>query len=65
METKKKVWMVTTGTGQDGDEWNVQSVHATVDGANLAKAEYEKPQKRSDGSSYVLEATIEEWPLED
>lgn len=65
METKKNVWMVTTGTGEDGDEWKVESVHATADGAERAKADYEKPRKRHDGSTYVLEANVEEWPLED
>lgn len=62
---KKTVWLLTTGTGADGDEWQVESIHTTAAGAEKAKAEYEKPRKRADGSVYAMDSTIEEWPLED
>ena len=65
METKNTIWLVTTGSGTDGDEWNVQSIHATAAGAERAKEKYEQPRQRPDGSSYTLEATVEEWPVEE
>jgi len=63
--TTKTVWLLTTGTGNDGDEWQVESIHATETGANMAKAEYQKPQKDIYGNDYIREANIEEWPLEE
>lgn len=64
---KRQVWLLTTGSGFDGDEWGVLSIHATSDGAKLAKTAYEaKEHRRGDGSIYYYEANeIEEWPLED
>lgn len=61
----KSVWLLTTGTGTDGDEWNVESIHATEEGAEKAKAEYQKPQKRANGTEYIRDANIEEWPFEE
>ena len=65
METKTTVWLLTTGDGSDGSEWDVKSIHATKDGAERAKTEYEKPRTRGDGSTYTLTATVEEWPVEE
>lgn len=59
----KYVWLLTTGSGQDGDEWNVESIHASLPGAELAKAEYERPQVRPDGSVFHHEAQIEVWEV--
>jgi hypothetical protein len=61
METRKIVWLVTTGSGEDGDEWDVVSIHSTQSGAEQAKAAYETPQTRPDGSTYSFDAHIEEW----
>lgn len=57
------VWLLTTGSGFDGDEWGVESIHKTYEGALVAKKEYEKPRTRKDGSTYFFEAQIEEWKL--
>ena len=64
---KRSVWLLTTGSSFDGGEWQVFSIHATQDGAKLAKAAYETEEhRRADGSIYHYEANeIEEWPLED
>jgi len=59
-----KVFLLTTGSGFDGDEWYVQSIHATMALAVAAKERYEAPRYRRDGSSYTSEATIEEWDVE-
>lgn len=61
--TAATVFLLTTGDGSDGDEWRVISVHATQEGANLAKAEYEAPRPRPDGSAYSLDANVEPWDL--
>ena len=62
----KTVWLLTTGDGSDGNEWRLESIHSTKEGAVKAKAEYEKPRKRLDGSTFSFDdADIEEWDLED
>ncbi len=58
------VWLLTTGSGFDGDEWGVISIHATEEGAKEAKAKHESPRIRPDGSTYFFEANIEQWSLE-
>ena len=59
-----KVWLVTSGSGSDGDEWQVSSIHASKESAERAKKEYERPRKRSDGSTYNFDANeIEEWDV--
>ena len=60
----EKVWLLTEGSGSDGDEWGVISIHATKEGAILAKEKYEKNHRRADGSVYHYDANIEEWELE-
>lgn len=65
MEHKKTVWLLTTGTGTDGDEWYVESIHETQAGAEIAKAKFQQPNKRPDGSEYIRDANIEEWSLEE
>lgn len=55
------VWLLTSGTGADGDEWQVHSIHASEEGAVRAKAEYEKLRTRPDGSTYSFAANIEKW----
>lgn len=59
------VYLVTSGDGSDGDEWNVHGIYATPAAAEIAKTEYESERKNSDGSTYRFFANeIEEWPLE-
>ena len=60
-----KIYLLTTGSGADGDEWNVLSVHRTKEGADRAKAIYEAPQERRDGSTYNYDAAVEEWDVEE
>jgi hypothetical protein len=63
--TRDKVFLLTTGDGSDGSEWDVQSIHNTMGSAEIAKAKYEAPRSRDDGSTYTFEANIEEWCVED
>jgi len=64
-ENDKIVFILTTGSGSDGDEWDVISLHATRKSAELAKNKYEAPRPRNDGSTYSFDAQIEEWKVED
>lgn len=59
----RMVWMLTTGSGQDGDEWNVESIHSTEDGAQRALELYQEPQQNIRGGTYVRDAQIEEWEI--
>ena len=59
------VWLLTTGTGQDGDEWDVKSIHANEASAKRALAKYQEPQTRADRSTYIRDALIEEWVVEE
>ncbi len=61
---KNYVFLVTTGSGDDGDEWNVESIHSTYKLAEKARDHYQRPQYRKDGSVYNLDADIEEWSVE-
>lgn len=58
------VWLLTTGTGADGDEWSVKSIHATPESAERALARYQTPQKRTNDSTYVRDATVEKWEVD-
>jgi hypothetical protein len=60
-----KIWLLTSGSGADGDEWNVESVHRTKEGAEAAEKVYEAPRPRSDGSTYTFDAEVEEWELKE
>ena len=60
---REMVWLLATGDGSDGDEWNVQSIHATESGANAAKLAYERIRTRPDGSTYHFIANVEGWNL--
>jgi len=64
-QQKKIVFLLTTGDGSDGDEWNVVSIHASREGAEKAKERYEAPRPRKDGSTYTFDAQIEEWEIEE
>ena len=60
-----KVYLLTNGTGEDGNEWDVNSIHATKPGAEKAKEYYERKQYRDNGSWYCHESQIEEWDVEE
>lgn len=59
----KKVYLLTSGTGYDGDEWAVHSIHSTRESAEEAKVAYEAPRSRNDGTFYSFDAQVEEWDL--
>lgn len=61
----RTVYLLTTGSGDDGDEWHVESIHDSREGAEAAKAEWEKPVSRGDGTSYCRQACVEEWPMQE
>lgn len=63
----EKIYLLTYGDGDPGDEWYVISVHKTMEGAQKAKLDHDTtPHKRWDGSSYFkLSNDIEEWELND
>ena len=58
------IFLLTSGDGSDGDEWNVISIHSNYELAEGAKTRYEAPRTRSDGSTYCFWAQIEEWPVD-
>ena len=58
------VYLLTTGDGSDGSEWNLESIHKTEDGAKEAKSKYERRRYRPNGTWYTLDADIEEWDVE-
>ena len=60
-----KIYLVTTGSGSDGDEWGVISIHRTKEGAERAEATYEAPRERRDGSTYNHDAEVEEWDVDE
>ena len=57
------VYLLTTGSGFDGDEWGVEGIYSTRSLAEIAKDWYERPRLRKDGSTYTFEAQIEEWEV--
>ena len=60
-----KVWLLTTGDGCDGSEWDVQGIYSTYELAEKACKKYLQPRYRPDGSSYVFEANVEEWDVDE
>ena len=38
-----KVWLLTSGTGADGDEWSVESIHSTEEGAERERQTKDRP----------------------
>ena len=59
------IWLLTSGSGADGDEWSVISIHRTKEGAELAEKQYEAPRERWDGSTYCSDAEVEEWDVQE
>jgi hypothetical protein len=60
----KTVFLLTSGDGSDGNEWNVISIHSSLGLATIAKQKYEAPITRWDGSTYSCESQIEEWEMD-
>ena len=62
---KNNIYLLTNGTGEDGDEWSVVSVHATEESAKQAKVKYEQPRPCSGrDETYTLDANIEVWEVQ-
>jgi hypothetical protein len=61
----KKVWLLTTGDGSDGNEWRLESIHSSEVLALKAQILYNGPVMRGDGSSYMRESDVEEWDMEE
>ena len=59
-----KVYLLTRGDGDDGNEWTLISIHSTMEKAEAAKKVYESPRYRPDGSSYCWDSQIEEWEVD-
>ncbi len=57
------VWLLTTGDGSDGNEWGLEDIFLTEESALAAKAVYETPRARGDGSSYNFSANVEKWEV--
>ncbi len=60
----KYVFLLVTGSGADGDEWNVESIHSTYELATIAQEQYQRLRYRKDGSSYSFDAEIEKWSVD-
>jgi hypothetical protein len=58
------VYLLTSGDGTCVDEWRLHGIYGTRESAERAKAEYERERPRSDGTTYRLEANIEQWNVE-
>lgn len=59
MNTKTThVWLLTSGSGEDGDEWYVISIHATEEGARKAKEDWE-------GEASFRRGDVEQWELKE
>jgi hypothetical protein len=61
----RKIYLLTSGDGSDGNEWAVISIHRTHEGALNAKRTYEIAIERSDGTFYHNDSEVEEWDLKE
>jgi len=60
------VYLLTTGDGSDGHEWQLHGVYDSEEAANIAKAHYERERHRPDGSTYRDFANgVEPWMVQD
>jgi hypothetical protein len=59
-----KVYLLTTGDGSDGNEWQCLGIYTTPGLAEQAQQLYQRPRHRRDGSTYTFEASIEEWDVD-
>jgi hypothetical protein len=57
------VWLLTEGTGMEGDAWGVLGVYETEEAAEDAKAVHMQPQSRHDGTTYVRQCGVEQWSI--
>lgn len=58
-----KVWLLMTGSGEDGNPRGVVSIHSSEDGAERAKDAFEAPIERTDGTHYHHESDGENFLL--
>lgn len=58
------VYLLTTGDGSYGSEWNLVSIHSTRKLAETAKTDYEAERIAPGGIHYHYQANIEEWPVD-
>jgi hypothetical protein len=59
-----KVYLLTYGDGNDGNEWGVLSIYSSRERAEAAKLIYQYPIERPDGSTYTRDVEIEEWHVD-
>ena len=59
-----KMYLLTTGDGSDGNEWNVEGIYSTRELANKAKTYYERDRTNAFGEIYHHEASIEKWNVD-
>ena len=55
---KNHIWLLISGSGHDGDEISIESIHKTRAGARQAKKDYEVPRKNIYGKPYSYNARI-------
>lgn len=62
----KYVYLLTTGDGDDGNEWSVQAIYATREAADRAKVDFDTEKHyRPDGTFYNRTSNeVEEWELQ-
>jgi hypothetical protein len=58
MARRRNVWLVTSGSGEDGDEWCVHSIHSTKKGAT-ERASFLNQLRR-----FVSSYTVEQWEVD-
>jgi hypothetical protein len=46
------VWVLSKGSGEDGDEWALLGIYSSQENAIAARSIYERPRQRVDGSIY-------------
>lgn len=58
-------YLVTRGSGEDGDEWHVLGIYSTREKADRAKVDLDtEKHMRPDGSHYFLPTNdVEDWAL--
>ena len=60
----RRVYLLTTGDGSDGNEWNVERICSTKKKVVSAKRKYERKIFRKDGSYYRRDSKIEIWDVD-
>lgn len=58
------VYLLTAGSGEDGDDWCVLAIYSTHRVALKAKRHYERPRFLPGGKTFTTKAKIEKWPID-